>query len=41
MIIIYNVIKFEILFSDTKVYIQNSNSLYTSYFYYTIKTCIW
>ena len=34
--IMYDVVKFEILFSDTKVYIQNSNSLYTSY--YMIKT---
>ena len=30
----------KIQFLDTKVFIQNSDSLYTSYFYYMIKTCI-
>ena len=29
-LIINNVVKFEVWFSDTKVFIQNSNSLYVS-----------
>ena len=37
---INDIVKFEIQFSDTKVFIQNSDGLCTSYFYYMIKTCI-
>ena len=34
------IIKSEIWFLDTKVFIQNSDGLYTSYLYHIIKTYI-
>jgi len=39
--IINNVVKSEVSFSDIKVFIQNSDNLYTNYFHHMIKTHIW
>ena len=36
-----DIIKSEVQFSNTKVYIQKSNGLCASYFHYIIKICTW
>ena len=36
-----DIVKPRVWFSDLEIFIQNNDSLYTRYFYYMVKTCIW